>query len=102
MILQWQASHTDFSGDAVRALNNNFEVLRLGLIQTLEYQQRDAETKHIRPPTVPGRLYEPMLLPTPGSLGHPIHDSLRDLIKELKLRQMIPDHASAGGLEGGK
>lgn len=96
-ILQWQRDHSDFTAESVRALNNNFEVLRLGAIQSLEYQQRDAETKHIRPPTIPGRLYEPMLLPTPSGIRKPVSNSLRDLIREYEVRKRDIRETSGGG-----
>lgn len=97
MILQWQKDHIEFSQEVVRALNNNFEVLRLGTIQSLEYQQRDAETKHIRPPMIPGRLYEPMLLPTPGGVKKPVGNSLHDLIREYEARKRDIRETAAGG-----
>lgn len=96
-ILQWQRDHSDFTAESVRALNNNFEVLRLGAIQSLEYQQRDAETKHIRPPTIPGRLYEPMLLPSPSGIRKPVGNSLRDLIREHEARKRDIRETSGGG-----
>ena len=86
-ILRWQAEHSDFSADSTRAFNVYFETLRLSTIQSLEYQQRDAETKHLRPPMIPGRLYEPMLLPTPSGIHRPINNSLRDLIRDYEARR---------------
>jgi len=74
-IYHWQVTHTDFSNDAVRALNNNFETLRLGNIQALEYLQRDARTKGLIPPKIPDRLYSPMLIPTPSSRDRGDRDS---------------------------
>ena len=68
-IYHWQVTHTDFSNEAIRALNNNFETLRLGNIQALEYLQRDARTKGLVPPNIPNRLYSPMLIPPAASHG---------------------------------
>jgi hypothetical protein len=69
-IYHWQVAHTDFSNEAVRALNNNFETLRLGNIQALEYLQRDARTKGLVPPNIPSRLYSPMLIPSRATPGN--------------------------------
>lgn len=96
-ILRWQREHTDFSNDVINSMNNNFEVLRLGEIQALEYMQRDAEVKHIRPPNIPGRLYEPMLMPGPRGIGKEVPNSLRDLIREYRIRALQPHETSGPG-----
>jgi len=72
-IYRWQVTETDLSNEVVRALNNNFETLRLGNIQALEYLQRDARAKGLVPPNIPARLYSPMLVPPPS-----VHSNVSD------------------------